>query len=85
MMDDDRLKHQILHSWFFFSVKSRTQLSKQPEVLLPSGVDKVTSHSIGLFSNPDCTAICMVDALFHKQLWAAGPTEAAREITMLPG
>lgn len=47
------------------------ELSQEPEIPLPSGVDKVATHTLALLPHSNCQALCIVDAMLHKVLSAA--------------
>ncbi|BBG95641.1 EamA-like transporter family protein [Prunus dulcis] len=47
------------------------ELSQEPEILLPSGVDKVATHTLALLPHSNCQALSIVDAMLHKVLSAA--------------
>lgn len=50
------------------------KLCQEPEVLLPPGADEVATHVFALFPDSNGQALCVVDALLHKPLGAAGST-----------
>lgn len=56
------------------------ELSQEPEVLLPSGADKITTHIFALLAHSNSQALCIVNTLLHKILTAAASTEAAEKI-----
>jgi hypothetical protein len=60
---------------------SEMNLSKEPEVLLPSSGDEVPAHALALLPYTDSQAFCIADALLNKIVAAACPTEAARNLT----